>query len=96
MRLRSWTIKKNWVQQFFYSFFLSKIDTYKIKNQQNIKVTRKKNQTKTNYVTQLIMNQILSDEIKKKQEKNTIVMDKNEKEKRKKSKKGLVSRARKA
>jgi len=59
-------------------------------------VTRKKNQTKTNYVTQLIMNQILSDEIKKKQEKNTIVMDKNEKEKRKKSKKGLVSRARKA
>jgi hypothetical protein len=34
--------------------------------------------------------------LKKKQEKNTIVMDKNEKEKRKKSKKGLVSRARKA
>jgi hypothetical protein len=69
MRLRSWTIKKNWVQQFFYSFFLSKIDTYKIKNQQNIKVTRKKNQTKTNYVTQLIINQILSDEIKKKTRK---------------------------
>jgi hypothetical protein len=46
-------------------------------------VTRKKNQTKTNYVTQLIINQILSDEInKKKQEKNTIVMDKNEKEKK--------------
>jgi hypothetical protein len=48
-------------------------------------VTRKKNQTKTNYVTQLIINQILSDEIKKKkQEKNTIVMDKNKKKKKKK------------
>jgi hypothetical protein len=47
-------------------------------------VTRKKNQTKTNYVTQLIINQILSDEIKKNKKKNTIVMYKNEKEKRKK------------
>jgi len=48
-------------------------------------VTRKKNQTKTNYVAQLIINQILSDEIKKKnKKKNTIVMYKNEKEKRKK------------
>ena len=70
---------------FLQFFFLSKIDTYKIKNQQNIKVTRKKNQTKTNYVAQLIINQILSDEIKKKnKKKNTIVMYKNEKEKRKK------------
>jgi hypothetical protein len=47
-------------------------------------VTRKKNQTKTNYVTQLIINQILSDEIKKNKKKNTIVMYKNKKEKRKK------------
>ena len=61
--------KKIEFNNFFIVFFLSKIDTYKIKNQQNIKVTRKKNQTKTNYVAQLIINQILSDEIKKKQEK---------------------------
>ena len=47
-------------------------------------MTRKKNQTKTNYVTQLIINQILSDEIKKNKKKNTIVMYKNKKEKRKK------------
>jgi hypothetical protein len=61
--------KKIEFNNFFIVFFLSKIDTYKIKNQQNIKVTRKKNQTKTNYVAQLIINQILSDEIKKKTRK---------------------------
>jgi hypothetical protein len=52
-----------------------------------------KNQNKINYVAQLIINQILSDEIRR-EKKNAIVIDKNDK--KKKSKKGLVSRVRKA
>ena len=39
--------KLNLVQQFFlYNFSLSKIDTYKIKNQQNIKMIGKKSNQK--------------------------------------------------
>ena len=45
-----------------------------------------KNQTKTNYVAQLIINQILSDEIRGSKKENAIVMDKNEKKIRKKNK----------
>ena len=38
----------------------------------------KKNQTETNYVSQLIINKILSDEIEKKtRKKNAIVIEKN-------------------
>ena len=46
--------------------FLFKIDTYKINNQLNIKAIENKSQIEINYVAQLIINQILSDEIKKK------------------------------
>jgi hypothetical protein len=46
--------------------FLLKIDTYKINNQLNIKAIENKSQIEINYVAQLIINQILSDEIKKK------------------------------
>jgi hypothetical protein len=49
--------------------FLFKIDTYKINNQLNIKAIEKKSQIEINYVAQLIINQILSDEIKKKNKK---------------------------
>lgn len=55
----------NWIQYFFIVILLSKIDIYKIKSHQNIKVIGKENQTKTNYIVQLIINQILSDKIKK-------------------------------
>jgi hypothetical protein len=71
--------------------FLFKIDTYKINNQLNIKAIEKKSQIEINYVAQLIINQILSDEIKKKNKKffkrNSTVMY---------IKKNLVSRTRKA
>jgi hypothetical protein len=40
-----------------------------------------KNQNKINYVAQLIINQILSDEIRR-EKKNAIVIDKNDKKKR--------------
>jgi hypothetical protein len=46
--------------------FLLKIDTYKINNQLNIKAIENKSQIEINYIAQLIINQILSDEIKKK------------------------------
>jgi hypothetical protein len=49
--------------------FISKIDIYKIKNQSNIKAIGK-NQNETNYVAQIIINQILNDEIEKKISKN--------------------------
>jgi len=72
-------------------FFKSKIDTYKIKNKPNIEVIENKNQTETNYIAQLIINNILSDKIKKKismkKFKNSTVMYKKEK-------KSLVSWAR--
>jgi hypothetical protein len=45
--------------------FLFKIDTYKINNQLNIKAIENKSQIEINYIAQLIINQILSDEIKK-------------------------------
>jgi hypothetical protein len=48
----------------FYKFFLSKIKTYKIKYEPNIKMIEKK--IKTNYVVQLVINQILSDKTEKK------------------------------
>jgi hypothetical protein len=35
---------------FYNIFFLYKIDTYKIKNQPNIEVIEKQNQTETNYI----------------------------------------------
>jgi hypothetical protein len=42
-----------------------------------------KNQNKINYVAQLIINQILSDEIRREnKKKNAIVIDKNDKKKR--------------
>ena len=48
----------------FINFFLSKINTYKIKYEPNIKMIEKK--IKTNYVVQLVINQILSDKTEKK------------------------------
>jgi hypothetical protein len=48
----------------FYNFFLFKINTYKIKYEPNIKMIEKK--IKTNYATQLVINQILSDKTEKK------------------------------
>jgi len=39
----------------------------------------KKNQIKTNYIAQLIINQLLSDEIEKKKLTNAIVIDKKKK-----------------
>jgi hypothetical protein len=45
--------------------FLSKINTYKIKNQLNIKVIGKKKSNQNKLNVQLIINQILNDEIKK-------------------------------
>jgi hypothetical protein len=42
-----------------------------------------KNQTKTNYVAQLIINQILNGEMGGSKKENAIVMDKNEKNKKK-------------
>jgi len=42
------------------------MDIYKIKKQPNIKVRRKKYQNETNYVAQIIINQILNEEIEKK------------------------------
>ena len=74
----------SWIQldsiKFSYNyFFLSKIDTYKIENQPNIKAIEKKS-NKKNYVAQIIIKQILNDEIEnkksKRKKKDTIVMDK--------------------
>jgi len=45
--------------------FLPKINTYKIKNQLNIKVIGKKKSNQNKLSVQLIINQILNDEIKK-------------------------------
>ena len=68
---------------FIYQIFLSKIDTYKPTKYQG---DWKKNQIETNYIVQLIINQILSDEIKKNKLENLkkiqIVIDQNKKEKR--------------
>jgi len=56
-----------WVMDLIgFNNFLLKIDTYKINNQLNIKAIENKSQIEINYVAQLIINQILSDEIKKK------------------------------
>jgi hypothetical protein len=67
----------------YIKFFLSKIDTYKPTKYQG---DWKKNQIETNYIVQLIINQILSDEIKKNKLENLkkiqIVIDQNKKEKR--------------
>jgi len=81
-----------WVMDLIgFNNFLLKIDTYKINNQLNIKAIENKSQIEINYIAQLIINQILSDEIKKKNKKffkrNSTVMY---------IKKGLVSRTRKA
>ena len=81
-----------WVMDLIgFNNFLLKIDTYKINNQLNIKAIENKSQIEINYIAQLIINQILSDEIKKKNKKffkrNSTVMY---------IKKGRVSRTRKA
>jgi len=55
-----------WVMDLIgFNNFLFKIDTYKINNQLNIKAIENKSQIEINYIAQLIINQILSDEIKK-------------------------------
>ena len=51
-------------------FLLSKIDNYKIHNQPNIRIIRrKKYQIETNYIAQLIINRVLNDEMRKKKNK---------------------------